>query len=114
MKPKSREIVFWLVVVVAPIAGVALAAFISYQKKDWLWFARSGSLLCVAGSAIFVRDVFIMGLMNFAQFGGKFGFVSSNGPSKAEIMNAILTYAGFGLATLGTLIWAYGDLIGKI
>jgi hypothetical protein len=70
--------------------------------------------MCIAGSAIFVRDIFIMGFVGFAQFGGKFGFVSSTGPSKAETKNAVLTYVGFGLVTLGTIIWAYGDLIGKI
>ena len=113
MKQKFRTFIFWFFFVAIPIVVFLASAFWGYYKQKWGLFGRSGAFLCVAGSAIVLRDMFLISFSEFAQRNGAFSFWDAEGPSEAQKNNARCSYYGFALATIGTLIWALGDLIGK-
>lgn len=76
-----------LIFAIAPaILIVGLGIIVSVRTGEWHWFARSGSLLIALAILIFSTATY-----------------KSYGAQRAELA----------LALIGTLIWAFGDLLGK-
>lgn len=101
---------------VAVIAGAAASAW----TQDWSHFPRGGAVMVlfgvVLGGRIFVRkglDTVIR-----SQFYKDYGLVTDEpgeGPGDEEIkLDVRATYRGGRLAVAGTLIWAFGDLVGRV
>jgi hypothetical protein len=74
------------------------AILISYTLNDWMWFARSGSLLVSIGVITTAYD--IQGRMT-----------KSNAPHKYIKQSMILEVI---IIVTGTLVWGFGDLINNI
>lgn len=74
------------------------AIFISYYLNEWLWFARSGSLLVCVGVITTAYD--IQGRMS-----------KSNAPDEYKSQSIILEAT---IILIGTLVWGFGDLINNI
>ena len=98
------------------VAGAWLFALFSYylsRKTGIDWFARSGSVMALAGAAVTFR------LENFYQralaTALKEGLVSV--PREIELglapprSYAVLSYLGYLTGIVGTAIWGYGDLL---
>lgn len=73
-------------------------------------FARSGSVLCIAGALVVIRGLFIEGFTAFARVQGLGGF-SSYVVTPERKKEAFVTIGGIVVVGVGTLIWAYGDLL---
>ena len=74
------------------------AILISYLLDDWMWFARSGSLLVSIGVITTAYD--IQGRMS-----------KSNAPDEYIQQSMVLEVI---IIVTGTLVWGFGDLINNI
>jgi hypothetical protein len=106
------------------------SALHSSRTGDWVWFQRSGSILTFAGACLSARAIVRLGRKapNSSPAFGKATLVSSAADGRLTIRHSAETVArrkeaardavaavmGFVLAALGTLIWGYGDLVGKL
>jgi hypothetical protein len=107
------------------ILGIALAAVVvsviaSYVTCKWHWFGRSGAVITMAGVILSVRPLIRMGFAEWlkAQSIIDLGQIE---PTPEEIeeqrqskLDAKASNIGVDMALVGTLIWAYGDLIGGL
>lgn len=96
MKIQRRFVGSCLCVIVAIIFAI-----LSYKKNDWLWFSRSGALIVVI--AIFVEYIPTLVVKNVME--------TKYYPQQIDHDS---TRTSAVLVVLGTLIWGFGDLIGKI
>lgn len=108
-------LLFGLAAVVLVVSTVA-----SYLTCKWHWFGRSGAIVTVAGVLLSVRPLVRMGLTEWVRSqsvidGGQ------DPPTPEEVeedrqtkLDATATQIGAAMAVIGTLIWAYGDLIGGL
>jgi len=96
-----------------PMLGVIASIYLSLLKSDWAWFARSGAFLCFAGAALPIKSLLSKSACQHAKDNpGGFGFLDSTDyPPKKAIEEAKVGRIAFTIGLLGTLIWAYGDLI---
>jgi len=104
---------WFLFAVAAILAGISLAA--SLHTGAWHWFQRSGALLVSIGAIMSTRRPLYLMLD---------AMIYDDDPAhQADLHRASPYFAegelrtcvcGFGLVAMGTLIWAYGDLIGCI
>jgi len=78
------------------VAIIFISYSISKYLNDWMWFARSGSLLVCIGVLTAAYD--IKGKME-----------NSNAPNVYKSQTIILEAA---ILIIGTLIWGFGDLVG--
>jgi hypothetical protein len=84
----------------------------SFNTDAWHWFQRSGALLVSIGALLSTRralglmlDALIDGTDLVQQVQGEHIAISEAG----ELQTCV---CGFLLVAMGTLIWAYGDLLG--
>lgn len=96
------------------LAGI----FISTFNSDWLWFSRFGSLITVAGLLLISSQSFVKGIY----------LANASATICAELDkegNAIVTneedrkigskiFTGIVITIIGTVIWGFGDLVGKL
>jgi len=97
---------------------LVISLIASFCTKDWTWFARSGSVMTMAGVILSVRPIV---RMNFNQYlkskkiingGSILGDTPEEmAKDKEEIKDLVAIYIGGTFTFLGTLIWGYGDLI---
>jgi hypothetical protein len=82
------------------VSFIALIVFwqISKSVNDWTWFARSGSILVCIG--VITASYEIKGRME-----------KSNAPNTYSSQTIILEAL---IVIVGTLVWGFGDLVGKI
>jgi hypothetical protein len=102
------------------IAFVSASMLLSYFTGKWHWFGRSGAVATLAEVVLSVRPLVRMGRAGWPLYmstidGGHAA------PTEEEIESARQTdldaraaQLGAVLAVLGTLIWAYGDLLGGL
>lgn len=122
---------FWLGV---SFVVVCLSIKADFRSTAWTWFQRSGSFLVLAGAVLSYRSIVRDGVKGvggsqvlFAK--GKIESVDDSGPvqmvklsynEKTErafleaAIDQLAGYVGAFLLIIGTLIWGYGDLLGKI
>lgn len=88
----------------------------SLMWKDWMWFARSGSLITIAGILLLSSKTFRLGIYKSqASMNAKPSCIVQGG----GIVTASSTDKSIGLSVLrgivvsiaGTIIWGYGDAI---
>lgn len=106
---------------IAASALIVLAsAAASLWSNQWHWFGRSGAILTIAGVLLTFRPLVRMGLDEWLRSqsiidGGS--FVPTEEETEADRQAKIdgsASKLGITLAIVGTLVWAYGDLIGGL
>jgi hypothetical protein len=110
---------------IAVLVGVAalallISAIASCVTRKWHWFARSGAIVTMAGVILSVRPLIRMGLPTLLKsqsiIDGGHVPPTAEGveETRQQQRDATATEIGAVMAFVGTLIWAYGDLIGGI
>ena len=102
------------------VLAVLVSFLVSYITGKWHWFGRSGAIVAMAGVILSVRPLVRMGFVEWLNSqrvidGGHLV------PTPEEVegarqttLDAKATHIGAYMALVGTLIWAYGDLIGGV
>lgn len=99
---------------------VIASAAASIWSNHWHWFGRSGAILTIAGLLLTFRPLVRMGLAEWL----KSQSIIDCGhlvPTEAEAeagrqtqIDGTASKWGVAIAIAGTLVWAYGDLIGGL
>lgn len=96
------------------------SAAASLWSNQWHWFGRSGAILTIAGVLLTFRPLVRMGLAEWlrSQSNKDLGLLT---PTEKEIeadrqatIDGSASKLGITMAIIGTLVWAYGDLIGGL
>ena len=111
------------------------SVYLSVELKDWTWFSRSGSLLVVIGILLTSNEIFEHGRRlrqrrhiedvrlnrGFSNGSGSDHDWANDNDMKGLILsryreeNAWLGEShGLYLLVIGTLIWGFGDLLGRL
>jgi hypothetical protein len=87
----------------------------SVHKSDWMWFARSGSVLGIIGGILTSRPVLRLTQAERVRI-RNMNLVECFTPSELEDQerDSSAIVIGVILLLFGTLIWAYGDLLPKL
>ena len=113
---------------------VAVSVYFDLSKSSWGWFQRSGSLVVLIGAVLGYRSIVRLGVSGVggaAPFAVKAKIVSvdNSGPVQMarvayddETQKMLTEYAndklagfiGAALIVIGTVIWGYGDLLGRL
>lgn len=92
----------------------------SYFTCKWHWFGRSGAIMTMMGVLLSARSLIRMGLTEWLR---SQSVIDGGGavPTPEEIeedrrtkLDAKANIIGIVMAVMGTLIWAYGELIGGL
>jgi hypothetical protein len=107
--------------IVGLVASIVIISMLfSYYTCKWHWFGRSGAIMTMMGVLLSARPLIRMGLTEWLRSqsiidGGYFL------PTPEEIeedrqtkLDAKAKIIGIVMAVVGTLIWAYGELIGGL
>lgn len=93
------------------LVGVSL--LLSFHTDAWHWFQRSGALMVSIGAVLSTRRA--LGLILESMLGENISpdQVQANRTTLLSDMGELRTcVCGFVFVAMGTLIWAYGDLLG--
>lgn len=109
----------WLLVGVAALA-VAASFIASLVTSKWHWFGRSGAIITMTGVILSVRPLIRMG---FSECFRSQSIIDGGHvvPTPEEVeaerqskLDAIASHTGVYMALIGSIVWAYGDLIGGV
>lgn len=109
----------WLLVGLASVVLVA-STLVSYFTCQWHWFGRSGAIVTMVGVLLSVRPLVRMGFTEWLRSQSVInGGHAAPTPQEREEdrqrkLDATATQIGVAMAFAGTLIWAYGDLVGGL
>jgi hypothetical protein len=99
------------------LAWVVVSVGLSLWYHDWSWFGRSGAILTLSGAVLTVRPLLRLGPDGFYRDqhtidGGHAVPTAEEKAAEREGRDDVgASYIGFFCAVIGTIIWAYGDLI---
>lgn len=119
MNPKYIFSNIWLVLVIST-SFVFISLALSHVTDKWHWFSRSGAIATIAGVLLSVRPLVRMGRADWIQYistidGGHIIPTPEETEAKRQaVLDAKAAQIGVFLAVAGTLIWAYGDLLGGL
>lgn len=113
--------ILWLFLGAAVLAAGA-GVWASVVTGDWTWFARSGAVLTGLGLLLASRKVLIaradllalLQEMEDADGAERTARLASFKRLQRDIDRQVLERAGFGLLMLGTVVWGFGDLVGRV
>ncbi len=106
-----------LLVVVAAVF-VVISILASYVTGKWHWFGRSGGIMTMVGILLTVRPLVRMGRTKWFNSqrvidgGGAAPTAEEVEEEEQSRLDAKATQIGVIMAVVGTMIRAYGDLIG--
>lgn len=126
-----RRILFSAPTLLLLTSGILVASIYSdLGSQSWVWFQRSGAVLVFVGAVLSYRSIVRLGIdgvggapVTFA----KVTLVSTDGSGKMKVkydaetekrfaqheLDKVASYIGAWLMGSGTIIWGYGDLLGK-
>ncbi len=115
-----RRVVAWFAG--ASLLAMAAGVWISVATGDWMWFARSGAVLTALGLVLASRKVLIARadlvslLQEMEQADGtqRTARLESFKRLQRDLDRQIVEKAGFAILVIGTLVWGFGDLIGRL
>jgi hypothetical protein len=95
-----------------------LGIILSISYSEWLWFSRFGSLITIAGLLLISSPSFDKGI--YLSNASAFGLAELDGDDNTMVTDEIdrkignKIFSGIVITILGTVIWGFGDLIGKL
>lgn len=99
---------------------VLVSVAVSVWLNQWHWFGRSGAILTIAGLLLTFRPLVRLGLAELlrSQSNKDLGNIVET-PEEAEAdrqakIDGMASVLGVNMAVFGTLVWAYGDLVGGL
>jgi hypothetical protein len=106
----------------ASALSVAGCIWLSAATGDWTWFARSGAILTALGLVLASRKILIaradlvalLADMEQADGSARTARLESFKRLQRDLDRQVMEKAGFGLLVVGTLIWGFGDLVGRL
>lgn len=106
----------------ATVATMAASIALSVWTTDWTWFARSGAIITALGLVLASRKVLIARadllalLSDMEKVDGteRTARLASFKRLQRDLDRQIMEKAGFALLILGTLVWGFGDLVGRL
>ena len=102
---------WFLFLLAAVLVGVSLLA--SFYTDAWHWFQRSGALMVSIGAVLSTRQALQLILEGMIGDGNDRRPLTAEETTQAREMGELQTcVCGFIFVAMGTLIWAYGDLLG--
>ncbi|MGY2237804.1 hypothetical protein [Pseudomonas gingeri] len=99
---------------------VLVSVFAAAYSNQWHWLARSGSILTIAGLLLTFRPLVRMGLAELLRsqsetdLGGLVDTAEDIEKKRQLKMDGTASKWGVGMAIAGTIVWAYGDLVGGL
>jgi hypothetical protein len=105
----------------AAALSVAGGLWLSVATADWTWFARSGAVLTALGLVLASRKILIaradlvalLADMERADGAQRTARLESFKRLQRDLDRQVMEKMGFGLLIAGTLIWGFGDLVGR-
>ena len=102
---------WFLFLLVAVLVGASLLA--SFYTDAWHWFQRSGALMVSIGAVLSTRRALNLILEGMIGGNSPARFLSSSEVTQSIDIGELRTcVCGFLFVAMGTMIWAYGDLLG--
>ena len=102
---------WFLLILSAVFVGTSLVA--SLYTDAWHWFQRSGALMVSIGAVLSTRRPLGLILESILDARGIRRSSQFRDASNQDEVNELRTcLCGFIIVAMGTLIWAYGDLVG--
>lgn len=102
---------WFLFLLAAILVGVSLLA--SFYTDAWHWFQRSGALMVSIGAVLSTRRALKLILESMIDNSNHARSLAASETIQASEMGELQTcVCGFVFVAMGTLIWAYGDLLG--
>jgi hypothetical protein len=102
---------WFLFLLAAGLVGVSLLA--SFYTDAWHWFQRSGALMVSIGAVLSTRPALNLILEGMIRGSTPAESLASGETTQAIDMRELQTcVCGFLFVAMGTMIWAYGDLLG--
>ena len=102
---------WFLFLLAAILIGVSLLA--SFYTDAWHWFQRSGALMVSIGAVLSTQRALQLILAGMIGDGKPMRPLTTRETIQAREMGELQTcVCGFMFVAMGTLIWAYGDLLG--
>ena len=93
------------------LVGVSLLA--SFYTDAWHWFQRSGALMVSIGAVLSTRRALRLLLEGMIGDSNHARPLTTSESIQASEMGELQTcVCGFVFVAMGTLVWAYGDLLG--
>ena len=109
----------WLLASIGVVA-VGASIWVSHCSCKWHWFGRSGAIMTMVGVLLSVRPMVRMSLSDYIKSQSVIdcgNIESTQEDSEKDLQakeDATAAWKGAIMAFIGTLIWAYGDLIGGL
>ena len=100
----------FLFAVLGLLVGASLLA--SLHTGAWHWFQRSGALAVAVGAVLSTQRALIAMLDGSIAYPRRSKAASRDPSRQGESAELRSCVCGFLLVAMGTLIWAYGDLLG--
>ncbi len=101
----------WLLMALACALGLASLGA-SVATGAWHWFARSGALVVAIGAILSTRPVLRDQLTEMIRVRAPEPEEVPVPPADAPRRDRRACFCGFWVVATGTLVWAYGDLLG--
>lgn len=102
------------------LAVIVGSLLISCRSSDWTWFSRFGGIVTLLGGVLATRRIIRLGVDDIFEDdhtvdGGSVTptpeEIESGRQARLDIVAAKLA---FWFVSLGTIIWAFGDLVGGV